>query len=100
MNAVFAFGVVSGGLGGAACAGLWRSWTGRLHESVVFGWFWLGAAVLSIGLATAVVRTPVFALSFVFTGVAIVTGSIGFWVMLSGPPRRLQLKWYRQGAWR
>lgn len=88
-------GVLLGGLGGSAYAGLWRSWRGRLHQNVVFGWFWLGLAILSMGLAATFVRTPVFGFSFVFVVTAAVAGVLAFWVLVSGAPRWLQPHWYR-----
>lgn len=92
---VFAIGVLFGGLGTLAYIGLWRSWVGRLHQNVVFGWFWLGSAVLSMGIAASFIRTPVFVVSFVFAIAAAITGGIGLWILLSGVPRRLQPHWYR-----
>ncbi|GAA3339150.1 hypothetical protein GCM10017714_13480 [Curtobacterium pusillum] len=90
-----ALGLIFGGLGAAAYAGLWRSWRGRIVDHFVFGWFWLGLTLLSMALAASFVRTPVFGLSFVFAFCAVVTGSLGFWVILMGLPRWLRPRWYR-----
>lgn len=92
---LFTIGLLFGGLGALAYVGVWRSWIGRLHQNVVFGWFWLGLAVLSMGLAASFIRTPVFGFSFVFAVAAAVTGALGLWILLSGVPRRLQPRWYR-----
>lgn len=88
-------GLVFGALGGGAYAGVWRSWLGRLHDNIVFGLFWLGIAALCVGIAAALVRTPVFGFSFVAAAIAAVTGGIGLWTLLSGPPRWAQPRWYR-----
>ncbi|ROS72165.1 hypothetical protein EDF24_3425 [Curtobacterium sp. PhB130] len=92
---LFAMGVVFGGLGALAYAGRWRSWLGRVHENFVFGWFWLGLALLSMGLAASFVRTPVFGVSLVFAFTAAVTGALGVWSVVMGVPRWLQPRWYR-----
>lgn len=92
---LLAVGVVFGGLGALAYTGLWRSWVRRIHQNIVFGWFWLGLAVLSMGLAASFVRTPVFGLSFVFVIIAAITGALGLWTLLSGVPRWLEPRWYR-----
>lgn len=92
---LFAIGIVFGGAGALAYAGVWRSWIGRIHQNVVFGWFWLGLAVLSMGLAASFIRTPVFGLSFVFALCAAVAGALGLWILLAGVPRRLRPRWYR-----
>lgn len=88
-------GVVFAGLGTAAYAGTWRSWRGRVHPNFVFGWFWMGLAALSMGLAACFIQTPVFGVAFVFAIVAAITAAVGLWGFLSGPPRWLQPRWYR-----
>ena len=91
---VMLVGAVCVVVGALAYAGLWRSWVRWNATTQVFGFGWLGLSMLSFGAALTQFDGPFLALSGVLMIVYVVSGIIGFCLMV-GMLRWATPRWYR-----
>lgn len=81
--------------GALAYAGIWRSWTRAMFPPRLFGMFWLGVALVSLGTALLFANGPLVPVFFVLMPVFVLCGALGLWMVLDGA-RWATPRWYRR----